>query len=149
MAFILSALWWMKIRGLCKLPDGKDWLWGDLGLALVGRTKVNQSLIQFSVSLQSSFLLMGGDVFPLASGETIGGNGSIMPASCTSQDCCQCPWPHSRPPLTHAYTRDSNTHRQVWFSLLRGCSFLLGPDVHKAFFMPANSLCFPSPVEVL
>ena len=60
----------MKIRGLCKLPDGKDWLWGDLGLALVGRTKVNQSLIQFSVSLQSSFLLMGGDVFPLASGQT-------------------------------------------------------------------------------
>ena len=27
--FILSALWWRKIRGLCKLPDGRDWLWGN------------------------------------------------------------------------------------------------------------------------
>ena len=28
--FILSALWWIKIRGLWKLPDGRDWLWGKL-----------------------------------------------------------------------------------------------------------------------
>ena len=27
--FILSALWWIRIRNLCKLPDGKDWLWGS------------------------------------------------------------------------------------------------------------------------
>ena len=25
--FILSALWWIRIRGLWKLPDGRDWLW--------------------------------------------------------------------------------------------------------------------------
>ena len=24
----------MRIRGLWKLPDGRDWLWGELGLAL-------------------------------------------------------------------------------------------------------------------
>ena len=24
---ILSALWWMRIRGLCKLPDQRVWLW--------------------------------------------------------------------------------------------------------------------------
>ena len=47
--FILSALWWMKIRGLWKLPDGKDWLWENLGLALVGRAMLSNSLIQFSV----------------------------------------------------------------------------------------------------
>ena len=34
---LLSALWWMRIRGLCKLPGGRDWLWGKLGLALVAR----------------------------------------------------------------------------------------------------------------
>ena len=26
----------MRIRDLCKLPDGSDWLWGKLDLALVG-----------------------------------------------------------------------------------------------------------------
>ena len=31
---LLSALRWMRIRGLCKIPDGKDWLWGKLSLAL-------------------------------------------------------------------------------------------------------------------
>ena len=39
----------MKIRGLCKLPNGKDWLWGQLGLVLVERTMLSKSLIQFSV----------------------------------------------------------------------------------------------------
>ena len=27
--YILSALWWIRIRGLWKLPDGRDWLWGN------------------------------------------------------------------------------------------------------------------------
>ena len=40
--FILSALWWIRIRGLWKLPDGKDWLWGKLSLEysqiFIGRT---------------------------------------------------------------------------------------------------------------
>ena len=30
--FILSALWWMRIRGLWKLPDGRNRLWGKQGL---------------------------------------------------------------------------------------------------------------------
>jgi len=38
----------MKIRGLRKLPDGRDWLWGKLGLALVGKAMLSKSLIQFS-----------------------------------------------------------------------------------------------------
>ena len=28
--FILSSLWWIRIRGLWELPDGRDWLWGKL-----------------------------------------------------------------------------------------------------------------------
>ena len=36
--FLLSAPWWMRIRSLCKFPDGRDWLWGKLGLALVDYT---------------------------------------------------------------------------------------------------------------
>ena len=38
----------MRIRGLWKLPDGRDWLWGKLGLARVGKAMVNKPLIQFS-----------------------------------------------------------------------------------------------------
>ena len=39
----------MRIRGLCKLLDGRDWLWGKLGIALVVRAMLSKSLIQFSV----------------------------------------------------------------------------------------------------
>ena len=47
--FILSALWRIRIRGLWKLPDGRDWLSGKLGLVLMGRAMFSKSLIQFSV----------------------------------------------------------------------------------------------------
>ena len=47
MVFILSALWW--IRSLWKLLNGRDWLWGKLGLVLMGRAMLSKSLIQFSV----------------------------------------------------------------------------------------------------
>ena len=43
---LLSALW--RRRDLCKLPDRRDWLWGKLGLALVGKAMLNISLIQLS-----------------------------------------------------------------------------------------------------
>ena len=49
MVFSLSALWWRRIRGLWKLPDGRDWLRGTLGLALMGRNMLHKSVIQFSV----------------------------------------------------------------------------------------------------
>ena len=39
--------------------------------------------------------------------------------------------------------RLQDTPRQVWLSLLWGhCSFLLGPTMHKVFFLPSKSL-FP------
>ena len=37
------------IRDLWKLPDGRDWLRGKLGLVLMGGTLLSKSLIQFSV----------------------------------------------------------------------------------------------------
>ena len=30
LVLILTALWWIRIRGLWKLPDGRDWLRGNL-----------------------------------------------------------------------------------------------------------------------
>ena len=49
MFFSLSALWWRRIRCLWKLPDGREWLRGKLGLVLVDRAMLSKSLIQFSV----------------------------------------------------------------------------------------------------
>ena len=49
MVSILSALRWIRIRGLWKLLDRKDWLWGNLGLALLGGAMLSKSLTQFSV----------------------------------------------------------------------------------------------------
>ena len=49
MVFISFALWWIKIRGLWKLPDGRHWLKGKPGLVLIGRVMLSKSLIQFSV----------------------------------------------------------------------------------------------------
>ena len=33
----------MRIRGLCKLPNGRDWLWRKLGLALMGKFLIQLS----------------------------------------------------------------------------------------------------------
>ena len=46
--FFLSALWWMRIRDLCRIPDGRDWLWGKLGLALVGTWEWKNCLLKLS-----------------------------------------------------------------------------------------------------
>ena len=59
---------------------------------------------------------------------------------------------YSVPPTLQQATTDPglhqrllDIHRQVWVSLLWGhCSFLLGPGVHKALFVPSKSL-FPQP----
>ena len=50
---LLSVPWWIRIRGLCKLPDGRNWLWGKLSLALVGRAMLSKSLMQIH------FVLLG------------------------------------------------------------------------------------------
>ena len=45
---LLSAIWWMRIRSLCKLPGMRDWLWGSLDLSLVDRAMFSKPLIKFS-----------------------------------------------------------------------------------------------------
>jgi len=42
---LLSALWWIRLRDMCKPPDGRDWQWEKLGLALVGRAMLSETLI--------------------------------------------------------------------------------------------------------
>ena len=45
----LSAPWWRMIKDLWKLPDGRDWWRGKLGLVLMGEAMLSKSLIKFSV----------------------------------------------------------------------------------------------------
>ena len=54
--FILSVLWWRRIRGLWKLPNRIDWLRGILGIVLMGGAMLSKSLIQFSVDRWSCVL---------------------------------------------------------------------------------------------
>ena len=56
LAFPLSALWWMRLRGLSKLPDGRDWWREKLGLLLVGRAMLSKTLIHIFVDGQGSTL---------------------------------------------------------------------------------------------
>ena len=45
---LLSAFWWIRLRGLYQLPDGRDWQWENLNLALVSRAMLSKTLIQWS-----------------------------------------------------------------------------------------------------
>ena len=40
----------MKLRGLCKLLDGRDWQWEKLGLTLVDGALLSKALIQLSAN---------------------------------------------------------------------------------------------------
>ena len=48
--FLLSAFWWISIKGLWKHLDGRDWLWGKLGLILVGSSVQSLSHVQLFVT---------------------------------------------------------------------------------------------------
>ena len=61
----------------------------------------------------------------------------------TSQDCC-CQWPWSQRQATAdscLHGRPSNSHRQIWLSLLQELLLLsLGPGAHKVLSVPSESL---------
>ena len=43
-----ASIWWRRLRGLSKLPNGHDWWWQKLDLALVVRAGLSKVLIQLS-----------------------------------------------------------------------------------------------------
>ena len=105
MVFIVSALWWIRIRGLWKLPDGRDWLRGKLGLVLMGGAMLNKSLIQFSVDERGSVAsLLFGPRPNYGGGDE--DNGNLLQKDSCVPCCTQCPQPCSCPPLTHASAGD-------------------------------------------
>ena len=106
MIFSLSALWWRRIRGLWKLPDGRDWLRGKLGLVLMGRAMFSKSFIQFSVEVQGCVPSPLFDLRPCYGGASED-NGNLLQKVPCRHCCTQCPQPCSRPLSTHASARDS------------------------------------------
>ena len=54
---VCLPLWWIRIRGLWKLPDGRDWLRGKLVPVLMGGAMLSKFLIHFSVDGRAMFLL--------------------------------------------------------------------------------------------
>ena len=61
---LFHGLWCIRIRGLWKILDGRDWLWGKLGLVLMGRAMLSKSLIQFSFDVQSCVPSLLFDLMP-------------------------------------------------------------------------------------
>ena len=144
MVFILSALWWIRIRSLWKLPDGRDWLGGKLGFVLMGRAMLSKSLIQLSIDGWGCVPSLLFDLRPNC-GKGNEACGDLLQKVLCIHCCIQCPWPD--PAAGHCWPclwwRLLDTHRQVWVSLLWGhCSFLLGPGMQKVLFLPSKSL-FP------
>ena len=142
MIFIPSALWWIRLRGLWKIPDGRDWLMGKLSLGLMEGAMLSKSLDKFSVDGWGCVPSLLFDLWPNYGGGKEDNVDLLQKVLCMHY-CTQCPQPCSRPSPTQASASLLGTHVQVWVSLLWGhCSFLLGPGAHKVLFGTSKSL-FP------
>jgi len=89
------VLWQIRIRGLWKLPDGRDWLWGKLGkldLVLMGRAVLNKSLVQFSVGGCGCVPSLLFDLRPNYGGGNED-NGDLLQKVPCRHCCTQCPEP--------------------------------------------------------
>ena len=76
---------WIRVRGLCKHPDGKDWLRGRLGLVLMEWTMLNKSLIQFFVHGWGCVPSLFFDLRPnYGGGNEDNGNLFKRPCACTA-----------------------------------------------------------------
>ena len=146
MAFILSSLWGIRIRGLWKFPEGRDWLWGKLGLVLMGGAMLSKSLIQFSVDGQGCIPSLLFDLRPNCGGGNEDNGNLLQKVPCTHH-CIQGPQPGSKPPLTHGSAGDSWTltgkSGSVSYGVIAPFSWLL---VRTRFCLCPPRVCFPSPV---
>ena len=127
MLFILSAFWWIRIRGLWKLPDGRDWLKGKLGLILMGRAMLSKSLTQFSVDGQSCVSSLLFDLRP-----NYGGGNENNRDLLVKVPCMHC-WTHHPNPAAgqHQPTPPPETPGHSWARLGQ-------PLVGSVFLFPGS-----------
>ena len=144
MVFILSAIWWRRIRGLWKLPNGRDWLRGKLGLVLIHWIFNLIFCCWVGVCFLRVIYLR-----PNCGGGNEDNGDLLQNVPCTH---CYGQWPQpcSRLPPTRASTGDSRTLKgksgSVSFGVTAPLSWVL---VGTRFFLCHPRVCFPSPVKVL
>ena len=147
MIFILSTLWWIRIRDLWKLPDGRDWLW-NLGLVLMGGAMLSKFSIQFSVDGWSCVpsLLFG---LRLNYGGGNEENGDLLQKNLGPCCCIKCPGHaagHCRP--TPPWKTLGQSQGSLAQSLVGTLLLSPGPWCAKGCLCPRR-VCFPSSVEIL
>ena len=106
---------------------------------------LSKSLIQFSVDGQGYVPSLLFDLKPNYSGGNEDNDDFLQKVLCThcALSALTLQQATTNP---HLCKRFLDTHRQVCVNLLWGhCSFLLGPGMHKVFFVPPR-ICFPSTV---
>ena len=134
---------------MCKIPDGRDWLWGKLDLVLVGKGMLSKSLIQFSADGWGRVPSPEFGLRPNRGGDN-GCNVDLLQKKDLGQ--------HAGPPRTVAVSVPEpatghcqpmpppETPRHTQASLVSHLwghsSFLLGPGVRVILFVPSKSL-FP------
>ena len=142
MVFILPALWWIRIKGLWRLPDGRDWLWGKLDLLLMGRAMLSKSLMQFSVDGRGCAPSLF-DLRPNYGGGNEDNGNLIQKVLCM---CChtQCLWPWRRLLPTHTSAGD------YWTLIGKSGSVSCGVTapfswvlMHTRFCLCLTKVCFP------
>ena len=93
---------------LWKLPDLGDWLWGNLGLLMMGGAMLIKSLIQFSVDGQNCVPSLLFELRPNYGGGNE--NNGDLPQKVPCMHChTHCPRSCSRPLPTHTSLVDSLT----------------------------------------
>ena len=152
MVFNLSALWWRRIRGSWKLPDGRDWLRGKLRLVLMGRATCSVSLMQISVVFEtaSKYCILDSfvDLRPNYSGSNEDNANLLQKVPC--RHCwSRYPWPCSRPPSIHGDSSIGDS----WTFMGKSGSVSCGVTapfswvlVQAKFCLCPPRVCFPSPV---
>ena len=141
--FVLSALWWISIRGLETFVEASWWNWltvGETGSGPDGWAMLNKSLIQFSVDGWGCVPSLLFDLGPNYGG----GNedsGLLQKVPCKH---CHTPWPQhcSRPPQTHTSAGDSWTLTDKSGSVSCGVSAPFSwVLVHTRFYLCPPRVC--------
>ena len=110
---------------------------------------LSKSSIQFSLDGQGCVPSLLFDLRPNYGGGNEDNIDLLRKVLCT-HCCIQCPWPCSRPLLTHTSARDSlDTHRQVWVSLLWVTAPFSWVLVHTSFVCVCVCVCVCVPSKSL
>ena len=139
--FYSVCCWWIRIRGLWRLPDVRDWLRSKLGLVLMGGAMFSKSLIQFSVDGRGCVPFLLFDLRPNYGGGSEDNGNLLQKVPWTFWT--QCPQPYTRPLPTHTSNGASWTLTGKYGSVSVG-SLLLFPGswCTQFLFVPSKGL-FP------